>query len=223
VVVEHRTDGSWHLVIPNVGNWLLIAQAMPVPKRRMIRKNGVHYLPPGLHPPVRFVILDATGHKVRNLYMTADERVGSQHELGATAYWTDHMTPFQRLQWRQDRVRRDFPLQADDMLNPNIKLRRVLARRPFYQHRTKFLEQIIRARHGIVHKGDRMPLQEEVTMAINEYLWTRRSGPRPYQKLSDHPTYARTLKPFNEARWWVQAGEKVMQEEPGVGDRRYID
>ncbi len=222
VVVEHRTDNSWHLVIPNIGTWPLIAQEMPVPKRRMIRKNGVHHLPPGLHPPVRFVILDATGRRCRNLYMTQDEIVGSVHEIGAAAYATDHMTPTQRLEWRRTRVRQAFPLQGDDMLNPNIKIRRVLARRPFYKHRTKFLERIIRARHGIVHKGDRIPLQEEVTLAINEYL-SRRGGPKRYLRLSDHPTYATTLKPFNEARWLNQLGRRIEQEEPGVGDRRFID
>jgi hypothetical protein len=220
VVVEHRTDGSWALVIPNIGTWPLIAQEMPVPKRRMIRKNGVHHLPFGLHQPVRFMILDATGRKVRCLYMDQDERVGSAHEIGAAAYDTDHMTSSERTMRHQDRVRQAFPLQGDDMLNPNIKIRRVLARRPFYKHRTKFLEQIIRARHGIVHKGDRIPLQEEVTMAINEYLWTRR---RRHLRASDHPTYATTLKPFNEARWLDQLGRRIEQEEPGVGNRRFID
>jgi len=90
-------------------------------------------------------------------------------------------------------------------------------------HKANWLAYIIRARHGVVHKGDRHVLEEEITAAILEHLWTRHQGPRRYQRLSDHPTYATTLAPFNLARWQKQADLELDQEPVGIGDRRYID
>jgi hypothetical protein len=207
VVVEHRNDGSWHLVIPNVGAWPLVAQEMPVPKRRMIRKNGVHHLPPGLHPPVRFVILDVTGHKVRNLFMTADERVGSQHELGATTYSVKNLTPAQRTDRHQEKIHRDFPLQADDMLY-ETNIRKILRRKPPGMLRTKWVEAVIRAKHGVVHKGDRPHLQSDVTAAINEFLWTRTSRANKMP-----PTYNDNLGHLNRARQREKA-KRIREAEP---------
>ncbi len=219
VVVEHRTDGSWHLVIPNVGNWLLIAQAMPVPCRQLIRQNGAYRLPPGVSPPVRFVILDSTGRRCRNLYMDQDLRVGSAHEIGATTYATKHMTSSQRLQRRRDRVRREFPLHADDILGDR-SIRQVLQRRPSGMHRTKWLEYLVRSRHGVMHKGDLPALQTEITAAILDHLWTRHCGPPRHQMTTNFHT---TLAPFNAARAARRRQAELDADPPGIGDRRYID
>jgi hypothetical protein len=207
VVVEHRTDDSWHLVIPNFGIWKLLAQPMPVPKRRMLRKGGTHQLPPGMPAPVRFLILDATGHRVRSLYMTGDERVGSVHELGAAAYATDNMTPTQRTIRHQEKIRRDFPLQADDMLH-EPKIRKIIRRKPPGMLNTKWVEKVVRAKHGVVHKGDRPGLQSEVTAAITEFLWTRTARAHKMP-----PTYHANLGHLNRARRREKA-KRIREAEP---------
>ncbi len=237
VRVEHRDDGSWWLMLPDrmenattVITYPLVVQPMSVPKRRLIRqRDGTHRLPPGLRQPVRFLIQDTTGRRVRCLLASSDDgRIGSAHELGMDTHPTKHFTPLQRLRRRQVKVREQFPLEGPDILNPNISIRRVLLRCPIGKHRNKFLADVIRARHGPMHKGDLPALEQEITAAIDQHLrrhkrrWRIRGGggPKPWKMPS---SYARTLKPFNEARWQYQAYEEIEQEEPGIGDRRYID
>ncbi len=235
VRVEHRDDGSWWLMLPDrmenatttVITYPLVVQPMSVPKRRLIRqRDGTYRLPPGMRHPVRFLIQDSTGRRVRNLYLADDGRIGSAHELGMDTHPTKHFTPLQRLQRRQDKVREQFPLEGPDILNPNISIRQVLLRCPIGKHRIKFLASVIRARHGVVHGGDKSVLDEKITVAIDQHLrrhkrrWRIQAGPKPWKMPS---SYARTLKPFNEARWQYQAYEEIEQEEPGIGDRRYID
>lgn len=91
VRVEHRDDGSWWLMLPDrmenatttVITYPLVVQPMSVPKRRLIRqRDGTYRLPPGMRHPVRFLIQDSTGRRVRNLYLADDGRIGSAHELG---------------------------------------------------------------------------------------------------------------------------------------------
>lgn len=236
VRVEHRDDGSWWLMLPDrmegddfvaadatgIATYPLVVQPMSVPKRRLIRQgDGTYRLPPGMRHPVRFLIQDSTGRRVRNLYLADDGRIGSAHELGMYTHPTKHFNPLQRQQRRQDKVRQDYPLQADDILNNHISVRQLLARRPFGMHRTRWLAYIIRARHGIVHKGDLPALQEEITVAINEHLWTKTRGhPRKYKMTTN---FATTLAPFNLARWQAKADLELDQEPVGIGDRRYID
>jgi len=119
VRVEHRDDGSWWLMLPDrmenataVLTYPLVVQPMSVPKRRLIRQRDSTYRLPGLRQPVRFLIQDTTGRRVRCLLAADDGRIGSAHELGMDTHPTKHFTPLQRLQRRQDKVREQFPLEA---------------------------------------------------------------------------------------------------------------
>src|SRR5437867_12768681 len=85
VRVEHHKDGSWWLIIPNVAAYPLVADPMPVPKRRMVWRGAAYHLPFGMRRPVLFYILDSTGKRVRNLYAIVNPngsfKVGSRNEL----------------------------------------------------------------------------------------------------------------------------------------------
>jgi hypothetical protein len=227
VIVAHHTDDTWSLTIPNIGTWPLIAQPMAIPRRRLEWRNRQYHPPPGMRRPVRFVIVDDWGNKVHNLFVIEDkdgDRVGSRQEI-APAYSTYHLTPAQRRQRREAQVRKDFPMQADDILNPRISLHQMLMRRPFRKWKVEWLEYVLRARHGIMHKGDLSAVEEEVTVAIHDHLrhkrnqWKRKRG----KPGTTPPSYYDNLKEWNE----LQRHDKLMRENEAtglpIGDRRWID
>ncbi len=228
VIVEHADDGTWSLTLRNIGTWPLVAQPMPIPRRRLEWRERQYQVPRGMRHPVRFLIVDDRGNKVHNLYAVEEkdgDRVGSRHEI-SPGYDTDHLTPAQRRQRREAQVRKDFPMEASDILNPHISLHQMLMRRPFRKWKLKWLAYIIRARHGIMRKGDLSTVDEKITVAVNDHLrhsrnqWKRKVGVKPgttNQAYHDH------LKEWNELR----RHDKLWRENEAtglpVGDRRYID
>jgi hypothetical protein len=100
VRVEHRRDGTWWFIIPNIATYPLVVEPMPIPKRRLIWSDGRYHLPFGMRQPVRFFIRDSLGKKVRNLYAIEADEI------------SDHGTTAERAKRRADKVRREC-LQAD--------------------------------------------------------------------------------------------------------------
>jgi hypothetical protein len=226
VIVEHRLDGTWALTIPNFGTWPLMPQSMPIPRRQLEWRDRQYHVPRGMRRPVRFLVVDDRGNRGRNLYLTEDGngfRVGSVQEV-SPAYDTDHLTPIQRRRRREAQVRKDFPVEADDILNPNISIHQMLMRRPPRRWKCKWLAYIIRARHGIMRKGDLSQVEEEITVAIHDHLrhyrnqWKRKTGVKPGTNQA-----ADRFKEWNELR----RHDKLIRENEAtglpIGDRRYID
>jgi hypothetical protein len=236
VRVEHHRDGSWWLIIPNIASYPLIADPMSVPKRRMVWRDGAYHLQSGMRRPVRFYILDATGKRVRNLYAFTNPdgsfRVGSRHELKMN-YATDFMSPEQRTKHRLDKVRAEHPTRADAIFDWKNDIATLLRQRPHGMRRKDWLETIIRARWGIVHKGDGEKIEFEITRtiqqhiwpskesrgilaAINQYIWpavrVKKSRGQPKGKLPAH--FDRTLGEVNRRRQQAKRRQEELEIEP---------
>jgi hypothetical protein len=235
VRVEHHRDGSWLLIIPNVAAYPLIADPMTVPKRRMVWRDGAYHLPFGMRRPVRFYILDTTGRRVRNLYAIVNPdgsfKVGSRNEI-CRCYKTDFMTPEQRHKRRQDKVREQHPTRAGEILDWKIDIATLMKRRPNGIFRHKWLEYVIRARWGVIHKGDLTAIESEITRATQQHIWPTKKPrgmparfkqmfrPVPTTKARGQPkgklpsTWHRTLGPINDARAKAKRRREELAIEP---------
>jgi hypothetical protein len=209
VRVEHRRDGTWWFIIPNIATYPLVVEPMPIPKRRLIWSNGAYHLPFGMRQPVRFFIRDSIGNKVRNLYAIAavdgSFRVGSRFEIGATTYVSDHGTPTERAKRRADKVRQEYPY-ADEIFACH-DLRKLLRLRPTGKWKRKWLEYVTRAQWGVVHKGDLPALQSAITAAITEHLWTPKQKRRP-------SNFWDILAPLNTVRQKIKRRRQELEIEP---------
>jgi len=227
VRLEHRPDGLFLVIAtdPEVV-YLVVAQAMP--RRwwhsRATRLFNYRPLEPGHpssrhpRPPNRYLIQDSLGNRVLMLYQTADGRVCSRHEYeagGRKLYRSDNTPKMEREQRRLDKMFAGLPLpdRRPDILNFRNSIAKLMTYRPERMHRRTWMRLILTARYG--WKGDQ--LETETTATLMDYQH------RPANRAKWRPEFRDNIVPFNLARWQYQFGRRIEQEEPGIGDRRYID
>ncbi len=221
--VEHWPNGTWWLIICGIHRYQLLPERMPR-QGWFVYRDGAWHPPFGKPWPIRWWILDSLGHRVLKLFIHDIDTdgdpapFGSRHELGATTYKTDFMSPAARVKRREDQLRAKYQSKTDvdAILNWRLPVAAVLRRyKPVNMHRVAFLRDIVRARHGIVHKGDLQNIEGQITGFVRDLIWCRsyKSGRRKGDK-PEH--FDSTIGLLNAQRRKAKRRREELEIEPCV-------
>ena len=180
-------------------------QAQPMPP--LSTHRGRHYC--------KWHIVDTLQNPVRKLYLFRD-RLGSRFELELRCY-NNSLSHFPEVRHKrkQAKLLQPFPSPHHSiLLDPKRDVTRLISMRPFYTHRAKFIERVIKIRHGLLHRGDKEKRDGEITATHMKY-WALCDS----RKKGLPASWYRTLAPLNQMRREVLEAERLEAEPLPLGYR----
>jgi hypothetical protein len=217
VQLQHLPDGLF-LVIGTDPEVVYRVVAQPMPRCWWHSRPGrpLRFRHP--QPPNRYYIVDSLGKRTTALVQDADGRVCSRYEYrakGRTLYASTNTPRMEREQRRLDKMFAGLPLpdRRPDIRDFKNSIPKLMTYRPRRMHKRTWMRLILACRYG--WRGDQ--LETETTAELMAYRH------RKWNRARWRPEFRANIVPFNLARWQYQFCEERDQEEPGIGDRRYID